>query len=94
MYIQRSPIWGDLGSVRNILRTWRVDGTRECLQTLRMRRLVSTGDLSDAFVSGSQEDNGDERNEQREGTGDVPLTEDDTEVFGGPGEQHLEYIDG
>lgn len=54
-----------------------------------MRCFVSAGSFTKAFVSGSQEDDSDEGNEERKCTGDVPLGENDTEVFSGPGKQHL-----
>ena len=46
-----------------------------------MRQLVVSGDLTDAFVAGGQESNGDEGEDQGEGPGDAPLAEDDAEIL-------------
>lgn len=60
--------------------------TRSCsrskrAQPLLMRSLILASHLSHAFVARGEEDDKHEREEEREGTGDAPLAEDDAEVF-------------
>jgi hypothetical protein len=52
--------------------------------------LVATGEFADGLVAGADEDDEEERQHEGEGAGDLPAAEDDAEVFGGPGEEHLE----
>lgn len=75
---------------RKVLRTCRVNGARERFQALCVRCFVSTSNFAKAFVSSGQEDDGNEGNQERNCTGDVPLGEDDAEVLGRPGKEHLE----
>ncbi|TGO91659.1 hypothetical protein BPOR_0021g00040 [Botrytis porri] len=51
---------------------------------------IATGQLANAFVSGGDGDDANERNEEGEGGSDVPPAEDYTEIFGVPGEEHLQ----
>jgi hypothetical protein len=51
-----------------------------------MARLISPADISYAFVSGCEEDDGDEREDEGECAGDAPGGKDNAEVVGGPGE--------
>lgn len=54
-----------------------------------MLRIVASRYISHAFVSGGQEDDGEEGEDERERASDVPLREDDAEVLGGECEEHL-----
>lgn len=54
-----------------------------------MGSFISPGGLPDALVARCQEHNDKQRKEEGKGAGDMPLAEDDAEVFGRPGEEHL-----
>ena len=45
--------------------------------------------MSEEFVGHAEEDDAEEGEEERPGAADVPPWEDDTEVFGVPGEEHV-----
>lgn len=51
---------------------------------------VAAGQRANAFVSGRDGDDANEGKEEGEGGADVPPAEDDTEVGGVPGEEHLQ----
>ena len=51
--------------------------TAESLQMGTVALFISSTYLSHAFVASGEEDDGDEREDERKGAGDVPLGEDD-----------------
>lgn len=54
-----------------------------------MTRLIPPRHLSNTLIARSKKHDDQQRNEEREGACDAPLGEDDTEVLGGPCEEHL-----
>lgn len=54
-----------------------------------MLRIVASRNISHAFVSGGQDDDGEEGKDEGERAGDAPLREDDAEVLGREREEHL-----
>ena len=57
-----------------------------------MCRIESSGDIAYTFISGRQKDDCDQGEDEREGSGDMPSSEDDAKVFVGPCEEHLEGV--
>ena len=51
--------------------------------------LEAAGELAEELVTGGEGDDSEEGHDEGEGASDVPPAEDETEVFGGPGEEHL-----
>lgn len=70
-------------------------GRRTCSSAAERRHacivclLISPARLAQALISGCQDDDRNQGHYQRERSSDSPLGEDDTEVFGRPGEDHL-----
>lgn len=56
----------------------------ECAHLSVVALIISSADLADAFVARCEEDDRDQGQDEGEGTGDSPLTEDNAEVFRGP----------
>lgn len=54
-----------------------------------MCRIESSGDIAYTFISGRQKDDCDQGEDEREGSGDMPSSEDDAKVFVGPCEEHI-----
>jgi hypothetical protein len=63
--------------------------TGHFLLSLRNPSLVASGHGSYGFISGCQSDDGKEGEDQPGRGADVPPAEDDTQVVGVPGEEHL-----
>lgn len=68
------------------------NSSRESLQALSTGSLIPTGDLSDTLVASRQEHDCQQRQQKGPWASDMPLAEDDAEVFGGPGEDHLGFV--
>lgn len=54
-----------------------------------MSCFIATRDLADSFVASREEDNKYERKQERNGSGDMPLAEDDAKILRRPGKYHL-----
>jgi hypothetical protein len=63
--------------------------TRSSLSPFVDPRLVPPDALAESLVACYDGDNGEERGDEAEGGPDVPPFEDDAEVLGFPGEEHL-----
>lgn len=50
---------------------------------------IATDGFTEGFVAGAEGDDGEEGDEEGKVGGDVPLAEDDAEVVGVPGEEHV-----
>lgn len=50
---------------------------------------VSAGEGTEGFVADGEEDDGEKGEDEGSGGSNVPLAEDDAEVGGVPGEEHL-----
>ena len=76
------------------IRAWRAAArgvwlTRNSLHSPVERDLVPPNTGAESLVADANGDDGEERDEQADGAADVPLSEDDAEVLGVPGEEHL-----
>ena len=63
--------------------------TRCCLDALGQHGLVPAGGLAQGLVAGADGHDGGQRDDEAQVGRDVPLAEDDAEVFRVPGEEHL-----
>ena len=61
--------------------TSRRNGAGKCLQPLSTSRLITTRELPNTLVPSRQEHNRKQRQQERQGTRNVPLAEDDAEVL-------------
>lgn len=70
-------------------RTAREKLTRKGIDALVHGLFVAAGGGAEGFVAGGESDDEEEGDDQAAGRADVPLAEDDAEVLGVPGEEHL-----
>ena len=68
---------------------YRVRLTRHIVQSCSSFFLIFACYVANGFVAGAKGDDGEEGEDEREGRSYAPGLEDDAEVLGGPGEEHL-----
>ena len=63
--------------------------TQRTLRILHLRQLIPPSEVAHELVAGAESDDGYKREEEGDGPCDAPLAEDDAEVGGVPGKEHL-----